>query len=600
MPKHIQHIENFKAHFSTFAPGIKLAQEVYDASNALTKKTDYLDGFIYENDELQLIQHEEGRIVPDATTGNFDYQYHLKDHLGNTRLTFTTEPKEIIFSVNYENDADNPDDIALFEGVSISDMEEFNHTQGTYTDDTPYSHAQVLKSSPHHQVGSVIALPVGKGDEINARVFGKYVDANADPNVPAITLATALVSAFTGAAVGATDNGVSTINNNFDAGTLIGSAGFPYNSQAPKAYLNLLFLPGSGTITLVKDETFAYKQLHQDAKEDVVGDALKDPFDELLIENFEVPGNGYVLIYVSNEGALNDVFFDDLEIRVNEYPVIQRDDFYPFGLTFNSFQRITTPPNRYMFNGKERIDDLDLNWDDFGVRMYMPEIGRWGVIDPLADQMIRHSPYNYAFDNPIRFIDPDGMAPLDIFEEQEDGSFKRVQQDNSVVDQFRHRDGTVTFFNKETGELSGRINVAAVNDKVVQLNSDNGYDQKAGEVLVSGSGGAGVLESEAKAEVITGEIDIDGMTNVGGSTSAKTSNVATALAEGLSKVAGVLGEFKFEKGFKDSGDSAVVQFSTESKPGVRSIITPGGGFGRRREADVTKEDSLKHKIIPRR
>lgn len=70
--------------------------------------------------------------------------------------------------------------------------------------------------------------------------------------------------------------------------------------------------------------------------------------------------------------------------------------------------------NKYLYNGKELLSDHNLNLYDHGARMYDPVIGRWGVVDPLADhpQQIGISPYAGFNNNPILYNDPDGRLPI--------------------------------------------------------------------------------------------------------------------------------------------------------------------------------------------
>ena len=62
----------------------------------------------------------------------------------------------------------------------------------------------------------------------------------------------------------------------------------------------------------------------------------------------------------------------------------------------------------FRYNDKELDSKNGLNWYDYGARHYDAALGRFTTVDPLAEKMPTWSPYTYCFNNPLRYIDPDG------------------------------------------------------------------------------------------------------------------------------------------------------------------------------------------------
>ncbi|HRP30842.1 MAG TPA: RHS repeat-associated core domain-containing protein, partial [Agriterribacter sp.] len=410
------------------ADGNKL-QRIYTPNGGTATTTTYINRFVYEESpsqgvRLSYINFEEGRIrVLNAITqnngydglaidGNIDlpdgrrgaYDYFIRDYQQNVRMILTEETHYGINEATMEaGRAAQEEPFFGQTGAANEVAQTRSSTPSGWTSNTSGSVSKLSKSSGH-TIGPNVLLKVMAGDEFNAMAGYYYAGAVTNNTNPLISdIVASLVTAISGspATPGIVHGNTANISSNLNGSVPFATIADPHQTGSgniPRAYLNIMFF----------DERFEFVEEGSTVKR------VSQPGDgaaPLVLSGIKAPKNGYVYIYLSNEND-DAVYFDNFTVSYTRGRIIEENHYYAYGLKIAAISSRKlgdvnegSLKNQYQWQGDYSEFDDDLNWNEFNLRSYDPQTGRFLQQDPY-DQFA--SGYVGMGSDPVNLTDPSG------------------------------------------------------------------------------------------------------------------------------------------------------------------------------------------------
>ena len=162
--------------------------------------------------------------------------------------------------------------------------------------------------------------------------------------------------------------------------------------------------------------------------------------------------------------------------------IVQVNDYYPFGALYGS--GTGDAAQRYKYNGKELEWMHGLDWYDYGARWMDPVLCRFTTMDPLCEKYYDTSPYAYCANNPMNYIDPDGMS-YDWVEDKD----KHIYWDPNATSQETTKEGE-TYLGKSVVVFEGSLE-----ERLGKGSNLFGENAKLADVTVYGPDGKDDIKS---------------------------------------------------------------------------------------------------------